>query len=59
MAYPPYPSKARMSDERTFSPAVDIDWTLEHGSRAQRRRLMRELNSQNNRSNQARKSKKK
>ena len=59
MAYAPYPAKARMSDERVFSPAVDYDWTLANGSRAQRRRLVREVTRQNNRSNQTRKSKKK
>ena len=59
MIYLQHPAKARMSDQRVFSPAVDYDWTLANGSRAQRRRLVREVTRQNNRSNQARKSKKK
>lgn len=54
MGYRHYPAGSRMSDTKTFAPAVDFEWTLANGSRAQRRRLLRETNRQANKSNQAR-----
>lgn len=55
MAHNHFPKDSRMGDTRCHSPAVDTDWTFENGSRAQRRRLARELQRQNNRSNSFRK----
>jgi len=46
MANNDYPRGALFSDKREKLPAIPVAWTLEHGSRAQRRLLKREMKRQ-------------